>query len=346
MTLRNVCVRVIAGLIFTISLCALVVLGLPSPSQASDYPPSQPPSGGPPPGGIDIVPSRFDFEIEMISGPHAGEKLRGECYDWMVLGRSSPIVKGNASTQATIDWNLIKSIDINATSFGDLGINASQMESVFIPRLTQIKEKGIDLPTTLNAFNFSSVPDKFKGPAELSYYVEVGSLDGQCTDSQYGLLLGQPFKEKYPDLYKPAGGLLVSYLKNAKLPQYGTLDHYGIFETPLGDFVSNAPNFYEPTFFAVKASTDENQTFSRAFSSPGSSGERLPIDFQDEGETYFQDFSSQLLPLVEDLSTPVAKLNYFYFTNAGLTKGTGIFLSTPNQQSANTTLNVLLGNNP
>ena len=276
-----------------ILIAAFIVSPLPSQAQELNFPSA----------GTEFIPSRFDLEIELIEGPAAGTKIQlNNLLDIMVLGLSEPIIDSGRNTD-----------DSSSFSWSFKEGNGELYEE-----LAPLRSRGITLAREIRDSDFPFIPKGFNGTNAKTVYLEVVSLDAKSARGKYRILAGQPLKEKFPNLYQPALGMAIGN-PNSRLPQNSFFIPYGVIMTPYGNFLANQQRFIEPIYAGVTPPYPEFPN--------------IPFDLENAGESFLARYPTTLVSVDNPTGPPVAKINYFHFTNASvIRKGRKIRLAPPNQQ--------------
>ncbi|KYC43754.1 hypothetical protein WA1_00895 [Scytonema hofmannii PCC 7110] len=300
----------------TILLCVTLAIFVPLPcsAQGVKIAQAQPPGiSSPflsprfPRSGTNFIPSRFDLDIEILSGPNAGEKLTLSNFtDIMVISRSN----------AFLDRGPLA----NDTSNLKFDFKDQNGEGEKFPKLAKLRQKGISLSPQVKDSDFLVIPEGFNGTGARTVFVEIVSIDAKSADGSAEILVGQALKDRFPNIYQPALGMIVAERNNNKFPAKSFFIPYGVIRTKFGDFLANAKGFENPIY---------------AFATPPSQEfPNISFDLEDKGESY-RVAQPTLLVSVDNPSGPaVARLNQVRFTNATTVRTTAgaINLVSPENQ--------------
>ncbi|RUT02795.1 hypothetical protein DSM106972_057150 [Dulcicalothrix desertica PCC 7102] len=237
-----------------------------------------------PNAGTNFIPSRFDIDLEILSGPNAGRRLiLGNLTDIMVVSRSNPMTGNETSARVKFDFK-----DQNG-------------EGEKFSRLDKLRKEGITLDKEVRKSDFSMIPEGFRDNQARKIFVEIASIDASSADGSSRILVGQPLKNMFPQIYKPALGMIVMD-GNRKYPARSFFIPYGVIMTKYGNFIANANGYENPIY---------------AFATPPTRKyPNIPVDLEEEGESYRAVERSQLVSLDNPSGPPVARLNQVRFTNA------------------------------
>jgi len=257
--------------------------------------------------GTNFIASRFDLDMEILKGPNKGEKFTlSNLTDIMVVSRSNPFVDGGLGTDDAADMSF--------TFEGQDG------EGKRFRNLDRLRQRGFDLKPRIQDSDFPVIPEGFNGKKNRTFFLEIASIDAVSPDGKSRLLVGQPLKDKFPNLYKPALGMIIEN-GDRRYPARSFFIPYGVIMTEkYGNFISDAKGYENPIFAYATA--------------PSIGFRNIAFGLEDLGESYRSVEPTLLVSADDPTGEPIARINQFRFTNAKVEPlNSGTYLAPPEKQA-------------
>jgi hypothetical protein len=312
-TFTSLIKRSILGIVILLSIAFSVLF--PPPCFAQEIPQRPPGIPIPIPGrfalpksaGTNFIPSRFDLDMEILKGPNKGEKFTlSNLTDVMVVSRSNPFVDGGPDADDTAD--------LTFTFEGQDG------EGKRFRKLDPLRQRGFNLKPKVRDSDFPVIPRGFNATKAKTIFLEIASIDAASPDGSSRLLAGQPLKDKFPNLFKPALGMIVEN-GDRRYPARSFFIPYGLIMTKkYGNFISDAKGYENPIFAYVTA--------------PSVGFRNIAFGLENLGESYRSVEPTLLVSADDPSGEPIARINQFRFTNAKIEPlNSGTYLAPPEKQA-------------